>query len=75
MRQGMDIELIRAVCDAVSIPVIAGGGYASASDAIHAAEAGVSAVAVAGLLHYGDTTVPALKQEIVRQKGSVRLCG
>lgn len=71
--QGMDEDLIRAVCGAVSVPVVAGGGCAGAGHAVSAAECGASGVAVAGLLHYKTTTVPALKQGIVAKGGLVRI--
>lgn len=73
MKRGMDEELISAVCDAVSVPVVASGGCASAGDAVAAAACGASGVAVAGLLHYKTTTVPLLKQDILEQGGLVRL--
>ena len=73
MKKGMDTELIQAVCDAVSIPVIVSGGCACAAHAVGAARAGASAVAVAGALHYGEATVHSLKQKIVKEGGVVRL--
>lgn len=52
--EGFDIELIKSVCDAVSIPVIAHGG---ASTVDHIASAfkltSVDAVAIASMIHYG----------------------
>lgn len=73
MQNGMDTELIRAVANAVNIPVIASGGCAGPQHATQAASAGASAVAVASLLHYGKATVPAFKAEIARQGVAVRL--
>lgn len=52
-RRGMDLELIKAVTDAVSIPVIASGGVGTPQhlvDAINTANA--DAVAIADNLHY-----------------------
>ena len=72
LKQGMDEELICAVCDAVSIPVVASGGCASARHAVAAADCGASGVAVAGLLHYKTTTVPQLKRDILTHGGLVR---
>lgn len=51
--KGFDISLLRAVRDAVSIPVIASGGMGSTthlSDAV--TDGGVQAVAIAHMLHY-----------------------
>lgn len=70
--RGMDTELIAAVSEAVSIPVIASGGCVGGAHAVQAAKAGACAVAVAGLLHYGKATVEGLKQDILREKGMVR---
>ncbi len=63
-KRGMDTELIKAVCDAVEVPVICSGGAGSARDIASAARSGASAVAVASILHYRETTVPRLKSEI-----------
>ncbi|MGE4553990.1 MAG: imidazole glycerol phosphate synthase subunit HisF, partial [Desulfovibrionaceae bacterium] len=51
--KGFDLELTRAVADAVDVPVIAGGGAGSPEDVLAAVEAGhADAVALASLLHY-----------------------
>ena len=44
--QGMDIDIIRIACQALSIPVIASGGVGQLSDIKCAVDAGASAVAV-----------------------------
>ena len=62
-RTGYDLELTRAVADAVDVPVIASGGAGSAAhvrDAI--ADAHADAALVAGILHDGVTTVGAIKR-------------
>ena len=63
-QKGMDIELIKAVAETVSIPVIASGGTGTAADIVAAAKAGASAVAVASILHYRKEDICKLKQEI-----------
>lgn len=61
-RDGYDIELTRAVADAVDVPVIASGGAGSARDVVAAIEAGhADAALVAGILHDGATTVAQIK--------------
>ena len=51
--RGFDIELLRAVCNAVTIPVIASGGMGAVSHMTDAVvEGGVQAVAIAHMLHY-----------------------
>lgn len=72
-RQGYDLELTRAVAEAVSVPVIASGGAGNAGhlvDAIHKGKA--DAVLLAGILHDGLTTVQFLKQEMQALGLSVR---
>ena len=62
VRSGYDLELTRAVADAVDVPVIASGGAGSAAH-VHAAlsTGGADAALVAGILHDGLTTVRAIK--------------
>ncbi|MEO7520882.1 MAG: imidazole glycerol phosphate synthase subunit HisF [Gemmatimonas sp.] len=61
-RTGYDLELTRAVANAVSVPVIASGGAGRASHLVSAImEGGADAVLVAGILHDGLTTVSQLK--------------
>lgn len=51
--QGYDLRLLRAVCDAVSIPVIALGGVGSYEDfAEGVTDGGASAVAAANIFHF-----------------------
>lgn len=55
--KGFDYELIKAVTEKVGIPVIASGGYGQFNDFEGSVKSGASAVAIAGHLHYGKTTV------------------
>ena len=62
VRTGYDLELTRAVVDAVEVPVVASGGAGNAEhlrDAFQ--EGGASAALLAGILHDGLTTVAELK--------------
>lgn len=61
LQRGMDLELIRAVSQAVDVPVICGGGVGCAADAVAGAQAGADAIACAAVLHYGKETVSGLK--------------
>ncbi len=61
-RDGYDIDLTRAVSDAVDVPVIASGGAGSAADVIVAIRSGnADAALVAGILHDRVTTVAEIK--------------
>jgi imidazole glycerol-phosphate synthase subunit HisF len=70
---GYDIPMTRAVCDAVSIPVIASGG---AGNLEHLAEAilmtGCDAVLAASIFHYGEHTLADAKQYLASQGVVVR---
>lgn len=54
--QGYDLDLIRAVSQAVSIPVIAHGGCSGPEDMLAAIKAGASAVAAGALFAFTDHT-------------------
>lgn len=61
-RRGFDLELIRLVSRAVSVPVIASGGMGKVSDLVSAVkEAGADAVAMADVLHYGRLSLPTIR--------------
>jgi imidazole glycerol-phosphate synthase subunit HisF len=61
-RKGFDVELTRAVADAVSVPVIASGGYGEPKHLQQVAAAGADAIAVADALHFDRTTLPQLRE-------------
>jgi cyclase len=64
-RDGYDIELTRAVADAVDIPVIASGGAGKLDDLTEAIErARADAVLVASLFHYGEYRVREAKEHL-----------
>ena len=64
--EGYDLELVRAVCEAVSVPVIASGGVRDAKDLAAGLAAGASAVLAASLFHDGRASVAEVKSELVR---------
>lgn len=72
-REGYDTDLLRAVADAVNVPVIASGGANNAGHLIAALAAGASAVLVASILHDRDTTVVELKKALSAAGIMVRL--
>jgi len=63
-REGYDLELIGAIADAVSVPVIASGGADRPEHMAEAVAAGASAVLAASIFHYGEYTVAQLKAEL-----------
>ena len=67
-KDGYDIEMTRAVVEAVSIPVIASGGCGSVDDIVAVfRETNCDAALAASLFHYGTATVADVKRELERQ--------
>ena len=61
-KTGFDIELTRAVVDAVDVPVIASGGVGSLQDLIDGVLlGGADAVLAASIFHYGEYTIGQAK--------------
>jgi cyclase len=73
-RSGFDLELTRAVVDAVSVPVIASGGVGALE---HLSEGirigGADAVLAASIFHYGEFSVREAKALLARDGIAVRL--
>jgi cyclase len=62
---GYELELTRAVADAVDVPVIASGGAGSLDHLVDAVErGGADAVLCASIFHYGQHTVREAKQRM-----------
>ncbi|CAG9186666.1 imidazole glycerol phosphate synthase subunit HisF [Cupriavidus pampae] len=67
-KSGFDLELTRAVSDAVSIPVIASGGVGGLQDLADGITVGrADAVLAASIFHYGQHTVGEAKDFMARQ--------
>lgn len=63
--KGFDIDLIKAVSDSVSIPVIASGGMGRNQDAVDVVMQGdANAVAMAMVLHYNKTTLLDVREAV-----------
>lgn len=72
-KQGFDIEMTKAITDAVRIPVIASGGcgaLAHFSDVFEQADA--DAALAASLFHFGELTVPQVKDYLKTKAIPVR---
>jgi cyclase len=62
-RKGFDLNLLRTVTEAVSVPVIASGGMGKSEDAVEAViDGGADAVAMADILHYGRATIGDVRE-------------
>ena len=61
-REGFDLELTRAVVDAVGVPVIASGGVGTLEHLVDGVvEGGADAVLAASIFHFGEHTVAEAK--------------
>ena len=73
-KSGFDLELTRAVSDAISVPVIASGGVGNLdhlADGVQ--QGGADAVLAASIFHYGEYTVLQAKQHMAARGIPVRL--
>ena len=71
-KHGYDLELIRAVRRAVTVPVIASGGAGRLADFAPAVEAGADAVLAASVFHFGELRIPDVKNELAAAGYPVR---
>ena len=73
---GYDLELTRAVCDEVTIPVIASGGAGTPdhlADAVDPAKGGAEAALAASVFHFGTFTIADAKQAMAARGLAVRI--
>ncbi len=75
VKQGFDIPLLRKVCEAVDVPVIASGGAGSEADFVTLFQSvpKVDAGLAASVFHFGEIEIPKLKQTLRGQGIIVRL--
>jgi cyclase len=76
-RQGYDLALVRAVADAVGVPVIASGGGGSAESLAAALDDGAAgghaqAALAASIFHFGEATVGSVKRRLLELGIAVR---
>jgi cyclase len=73
-RAGYDIELTRAVSEAVTVPVIASGGAGTLEDLYQALVAGkADAVLAASIFHYGTYSISETKRYLAEKGIPVRI--
>lgn len=77
VKQGFDLSLLKKVCDAVNVPVIASGGAGSIDDfrelfrEIPTVDAGLAA----SIFHFGEVEIPELKRQLSESGINVRMTG
>ena len=66
VKSGFDLELLRAVCRVVSVPVVASGGAGSTKDFVRLFKTlpQVDAGLAASVFHFGEVTISGLKSEL-----------
>jgi cyclase len=72
-RRGFDLDLLRAVCSSVTIPVVASGGVGSLRHFVEGAQAGATGLLAASVFHFGQFTVAQVKQALDEARLPVRL--
>ena len=74
VKTGYDVELTRAVSDAVSIPVIASGGAGTLEHLVDGVKkGGASAVLAASIFHFGEVEISELKKILAQNDIIMRL--
>ena len=75
VKNGFDLEMLKAVCDVVSIPVIASGGAGGKEDFVTLFNTlpGVDAGLAASIFHFGEVTIPDLKNTLKQNGINVRI--
>ena len=75
VKQGFDIEMLQAVCDAVNVPIIASGGAGSQKDFVDLFKEvpDIDAGLAASVFHFGEIRIPDLKKTLSENDIIVRL--
>ena len=64
-KKGFDLELTKAISDAVHVPVVASGGVGSLDDLVDGVRIGhASAVLAASIFHFGTFTIAEAKAHL-----------
>jgi cyclase len=73
VKSGYDLDLTRAVADAVTVPVIASGGVGNAQDLVDGVKKGhASAVLAASIFHFGEVSIAQAKAALAAAHIPVR---
>ena len=75
VKNGFDIEMLKAVCRAVNVPVIASGGAGKTEHFIELFKEipDIDAALAASVFHFGEIKIKELKEALKRQNINVRL--
>lgn len=72
-KDGFDLEIIAAMREVSSVPIIASGGAGNVQDFAPAISTGADAVLAASIFHSGDVKISDVKQNLAKQGFEVRL--
>lgn len=62
--EGFDLELLRAICGSVRVPVIASGGVGTLQHFVEGARAGATGLLAASVFHFGTFTIAQVKEAL-----------
>lgn len=74
VKQGFDLELLKAVSEITSLPIVASGGAGKAEDFIDLFQLPkIEAGLAASIFHYGEVKIPDLKKQLMAADIPVRI--
>lgn len=73
--KGFDLDLLRAVCGAIKLPVVASGGVGELRHFVEGAQAGATGLLAASVFHFGQFTLSEVKQALFDAGLPVRRAG
>lgn len=75
VKKGFDLELLKAVCDVVDVPVIASGGAGCVEDFVRLFKEipKIDAGLAASIFHFGEISIPDLKKQLRAQGIEMRI--
>jgi cyclase len=73
VKNGYDLEITKAVCDALTIPVVASGGAGTMQHIKEAFDAGADAALAASIFHFREIAIGDLKTYLIQNGVEARL--
>ncbi len=69
---GFDLELLKSICAAVRLPVVASGGVGTLEHFVEGAQAGATGLLAASVFHFGKFTIAEVKAALAAARLPVR---
>ncbi len=69
---GFDLELLKSICAAVRLPVVASGGVGTLEHFVEGAKAGATGLLAASVFHFGKFTIAEVKAALAAAHLPVR---